>query len=161
MLFKIEKCHEEVTDAELSALLDEVYVQGGFIRKDVAESVFEPNKVKARGQMLCARDTATSELVGMVIVVPPTSSTVVRAKQDECEMHLLGVKNNFRNLGVGKQLVSHALAFAQENHWKKMILWTQLTMTSAHKLYESFGFVQTDKMVKSDIAFIVYEKELF
>lgn len=77
---------------------------------------------------------------------------------DECEMHLLGVKSEFRGLGLGKRLVEAILEHAENQNWSKMILWTQENMVSAQHLYEACGFSKSGKMTRNRTSFIVYEK---
>ncbi len=148
----------KVSDEEISELLFEVYVQAGFTTPTVAEAVFDPVKVRARGQLFVAREVSTNALAGMVTVVPPESSAVVRAKENECEMHLLAVHARCRGRGLGRELVTKAVDCAKDKHCSTMILWTQKPMKEAQGLYESFGFVRTSEMAKSGIDFLVYEK---
>jgi len=148
-----------VSDSEISELLRLVYVEGGFTSSEVAQKVFEPNAVKSRGFVLGAREEVSNEFSGMIIVVPPTSSAIVRAKENECEIHLLGVKPKFRNFGLGRDLVSKAIELSETNNWSKIILWTQKPMKAAQILYESFNFQKTDEMNKNGIEFLVYEKQ--
>jgi ribosomal protein S18 acetylase RimI-like enzyme len=149
-----------ISNSELSELLSEVYVQSGFTPSDVATIVFNPVKVRSRGTLFAAREMSTNEFSGMVIVVPSGSSATVRAKENECEIHLLGVAKKFRGRGLGRSLVKQALDFAQDQGCSKVILWTQKPMKEAQKLYESFGFNRTCEMFRSGIEFLVYEKEL-
>lgn len=159
MKFVIDKLENiEVSDEEISELLSQVYVQGGFTTANVAESVFNPALVKKRGIVFAARETSTQEFSGMVVIVPPTSNAIVRAKENECEMHLLGVKAKFRGYGLGRELVAKAIEYSSQNNWSKIVLWTQKPMKEAQKLYESFGFLQTDEMNKNGIEFLVYER---
>jgi len=148
----------EISDEDISELLSQVYVQGGFTTAEIAESVFNPVFVKKRGVLFAAQDISTKELSGMVIIVPPTSSAIVRAKENECEIHLLGVKPKFRGYGLGRELVAKAIDHTDQNNWSKIVLWTQKPMKEAQKLYESFYFVQTDEMNKDGIEFLVYER---
>lgn len=160
MNFIIERLDNiEVSDEEISELLSQVYVQGGFTTAKVAESVFNPALVKKRGILFAAQETSTKEFSGMVIIVPPSSTSIVRAKENECEMHLLGVKPKFRGHGLGRELVAKAIEYSRQNNWSKIVLWTQEPMKEAQNLYESFGFIETDEMNKNGIDFIVYEKE--
>ncbi|MDH5183037.1 MAG: GNAT family N-acetyltransferase [Gammaproteobacteria bacterium] len=159
MKFIIETLENiEVSDEEIFELLSQVYVQGGFTTAKVAGVVFNPALVKKRGVLFAARETATKEFSGMVIVVPPTSNAIVRAKENECEMHLLAVKPKFRGYGLGRGLVAKAIEYSSHNNWSKIVLWTQKPMKEAQKLYESFGFLHTDEMNKNGIEFLVYEK---
>jgi len=149
----------KVTDDEISELLTIVYVDGGYASKDIAEKIFEPVAVKGRGILLASRETSNMELAGMVIIVPPDSKSIVRAKANECEMHLLGVKPVYRKHGLGKSLITNVIDFAEKNKWSKIILWTQRSMLEAQRLYESFGFLKTEEMTKNGVAFFVYERE--
>ena len=103
-------------DAALAGLLRRVYVGGGFTEASVAELVFKTEAVRARGQVLCARDV-DGTLLGMVIVVPPTSPARVLAGPNEAEMHLLAVDEASRGHGLGRALVRAALDAAQASQW--------------------------------------------
>lgn len=148
----------KVSDHEMSKLLYHVYVEGGFTSSDMAEKVFEPNAIKNRGFVLGAREITSNEFSGMIIVVPPTSGAIVRAKENECELHLLGVKPKFRGYGLGRDLVAKAIEFSESNYWSKIVLWTQKPMKEAQNLYEAFSFEKKDEMTKNGIDFIVYER---
>jgi ribosomal protein S18 acetylase RimI-like enzyme len=152
----IDKLH--VSDKEISALLSKVYVQAGFTSVERAQKIFDPLTVRKRGTLFVSRDEPNNVFAGMVIVVPPGSTAVVRAKENECEMHLLGVMPSYRGNGLGRELVNKAIEYAEENSWSKMILWTQKSMKEAQALYESSGFVNTGEMLTNGIEFLVYER---
>lgn len=160
MEFIIDSCENlRVSDKEISELLSQVYVQAGYTTEEVAKSVFDPTMVRNRGVMFAAREKLKNEFSGMIIVVPPGSASIVRAAENECEIHLLGVKPAFRGHGLGRKLVAKAIEYAEENNWPKIILWTQKPMKEARKLYESFGFIRVGEMSKSEIEFLVYERK--
>ena len=162
MNFIIDRCEDlNVSDEEIFELLSQVYVQAGFTTSERAEAIFAPAKVRARGVLFAAREMLSNDFSGMVIVVPPESSAIVLAKENECEMHLLGVSPGFRGHGLGRRLVRTALEYAKERHWSKMVLWTQKPMKEAQALYTSLGFMKTGEMVKNTIDFWVYERECF
>jgi ribosomal protein S18 acetylase RimI-like enzyme len=148
-----------VSDAEIFELLSQVYVNADFTSAETAQNIFDPVKVRERGVFLAARETSNNEFSGMVIVVPPESRAIVRAQKDECEMHLLGVKPQFRGHGLGRNLVAKAIEFAEQSNWSKIVLWTQKPMKEAQILYESLGFTRTDEMTKNGIDFLVYERQ--
>jgi len=148
-----------IYDSEIFELLSEVFVTGGFTSLETAKSIFEPSKVKSRGVLFVSKEINTNEMAGMVIVVPWTSSFSVKAKENECEMHLLGVSKKFRGHGLGRRLVEEALNFSKGSDLKKMILWTQKPMREAQNLYESHGFTQCGEMARNGIDFLVYERE--
>lgn len=63
-----------------------------------------------------------------------------RLEEQTCEMKRLYVKPLFRHLKIGKTLVERILAEAQARGYDRMRLDTLPAMTSAQKLYQSFGF---------------------
>jgi ribosomal protein S18 acetylase RimI-like enzyme len=152
----------KISDAEISELLSQVYVDGGFTAPEVADSLFEPGAVRARGKIIVAREKKSLKFAGMVIVVPPDSPASRLAQDREAEMHLLGVKSEYRGKGLGRALVVAALHDAKQGGYAKMLLWTQPTMHAAHRLYEAFGFVRTPGLdfSRADRDFKVYVKEL-
>lgn len=159
MKFIIDSCENlEITDEEISELLSLVYVQAGFTTAESAKKIFDPIAVRNRGVIFASREASKNEFSGMVIVVPPASSAIVRAMGNECEIHLLGVKPQFRGHGLGYNLAVKAIDFVEQNNWSKIVLWTQKPMKKAQKLYESLGFIRSGEMTKSGIEFLVYEK---
>ena len=132
----------QVTDRELSGLLMQVYVEGGYTEQERAQVLFEPSAVRQRGLLIGAREKSSFDLAGMVIVVPPDSPGRRLALAAEAEMHLLSVKPEYRKHGLGRLLVEFAVETAKQNGCEKMILWTQTAMKPAQHLYESTGFVR-------------------
>ena len=130
---------EQIGDDEIEALLMQVYREGGFTDPDRATIVFKAAAVRARGEILYARGDNAS-LSGMVILVPPQSSASNFAELDECELHLLAIAPEVRRQGIGRSLVEAAIVRAQQRGYLRMLLWTQLTMHAAQRLYESLGF---------------------
>ena len=150
----------QITDPELSELLTQVYVAGGFTAQEDAASLFEPSAVKNRGVLIGARERRHSKLAGIILVVPPDSSARRLAKNNDAEIHLLSVKPEYRRLGLGRLLVEAAIARANQGGYSKLILWTQLSMFAAQRLYESSGFVHIDDIARNGRDFKVYEKPL-
>lgn len=159
MKFIIERLEDlEISDKEITDLLSLVYIKGGFTTAEVAKSAFNPVLVKKRGVIFAARETTTNEFSGIVIIVPPKSNAISLAQENECELHLLGVIPKFRGHGLGRELVSKTIEYSSDNNWSKIILWTQKSMKEAQKLYESFGFLQSDEINRNGVEFFVYEK---
>ncbi|MDO8353077.1 MAG: GNAT family N-acetyltransferase, partial [Aestuariivirga sp.] len=48
-----------------------------------------------------------------------------------------------RGLGLGKKLVSECTEFARAAGYKRIVLWTQSTLTAARKLYVGEGYQLT------------------
>ena len=150
----------DIADFEISELLTQVYVAGGFTKPDEAVALFEPSEVRRRGMLICAREMQLSELAGMVIVVPPDSPFRRLAGENEAELHLLAVKSEYRRLGVGRKLVEAAVSSATRSGYSKLILWTQLSMNAAQKLYASANFLHIGNMERNGRDFKVYERTI-
>jgi ribosomal protein S18 acetylase RimI-like enzyme len=162
MQIRVVAANKEEDSNDIESLLREVYVNGGFTESTVAESSFASTAVFSRGYVLIARDLETQKLAGMVIVVPATSIVRRFATNGEVEMHLLAVAPSFRRKGVGDLLVRSALESARSDGAQKMILWTQSSMTGAHRLYERHRFERTPTrdFEKSGRQFLVFERRL-
>ena len=152
----------KVSDHELSVLLAQVYVEGGYTEAGLAITLFESNAVRKRGLIIAARETEESVFAGMVIVVSADSTARRLALDNETEIHLLGVKLEYRKHGLGRLLVEAAIESAKQSGSDKMILWTQTGMSAAQKLYETSGFLRRKErdFNRNGRDFWVYEKEL-
>ena len=146
-----------VEDIELSELLSQVYVAGGFTDPHEAVALFEPSAVRKRGLIIAARDRQHSGLAGIIILVPPDSPARRLAQDNEAEIHLLGVQSEYRRQGLGRMLVESAIGWAKRRGYSKIILWTQGAMKSAQKLYEAKGFIHVDDFQRNGRDFRVYE----
>jgi putative acetyltransferase len=63
-----------------------------------------------------------------------------RIDEHTCEMKRLYVRAGFRDLGVGRELVSRILDAARQKRYTHIRLDTLPSMTSAIRLYRGFGF---------------------
>jgi GNAT superfamily N-acetyltransferase len=61
-----------------------------------------------------------------------------------CEMKRLFVRQGFRGLGLGRQLVEAIIELAQRAGFTTMLLDTLNDMESARALYQEVGFVETE-----------------
>ncbi len=162
MAFQLDTAENlAVSDEEIRRLLTEVYVDGGFTEPERALSVFEPQAVRQRGLLICARSPEQT-LAGMIILVPPDSHFNQAGRTNQAELHLLGVKEPFRATGLGKALVNYCLAEARSKGYSKILLWTQVSMVSAQKLYAALGFVRLpdQDFNRNGRDFWFYEKKL-
>ena len=149
-----------VTDSEISELLTRVYVKAGFTTPSESVTLFEPSAVRRRGLLIAARENQKAHLAGMVILVSSDSPASRLAGPNEAELQLLGVKPECRRLGIGRMLVETAINQAILLGYSKLILWTQHSMNSAQKLYESLGFIYFDDIERNGRNFKVYERPL-
>jgi ribosomal protein S18 acetylase RimI-like enzyme len=130
---------DPIADAELTALLTEAYVGGGFTDLAVAAGAFAPSAVRARGDILHCR-SADGALAGVVVLVPPASPARRFATPREAEVHLLAVHSAARRSGVGRTLMVAVIAEARARGYERLLLWTQSTMSAAQALYGALGF---------------------
>ena len=150
----------KIVDSEITEILREVYVNGGFTDSELAEEIFEATAVRNRGAIFGVRNRESFELAGIVILVKPGSNASRLAKDGEVEMQLLGVRSKFRGQGLGKRLVAQAITEARADCCSKMVLWTQRSMVAAHHLYESNGFLQVGGFEHNGREFLVYSINL-
>ncbi|MDJ0651041.1 MAG: GNAT family N-acetyltransferase [Xenococcaceae cyanobacterium MO_188.B19] len=161
MKFEIDTADAlKLKDIEISELLNQVYVEGGFIDLREAALLLNPSAVTKRGTLIGVREKLYSNLVAMIILVPPDSAARRLAKNNEAEIHLLAVKPEYRRRGLGGMLVESAINKAKSLGCSKIILWTQTTMKEAQKLYQTSGFVYIDDIERNSRKFKVYELKL-
>ena len=65
---------------------------------------------------------------------------LMKEDAETARLRLLYVEPQARGLGLGKKLVSECTAFAREAGYKRIVLWTQSTLTAARKLYVNEGY---------------------
>ena len=149
-------------DDEIISLLTRVFVEDGYTDKSEAQKKFASSELRKRGEMILAR-SPTGKLLGMIILVRPTSSARQVAKVDEVEMHLLAVYPESRAQGVATRLIMACEQRAVSSGYSKMVLSTQQTMKEAHSLYEHLDYHRNsarDWSRGTDKIFFVYEKLL-
>jgi DNA-binding MarR family transcriptional regulator/GNAT superfamily N-acetyltransferase len=82
----------------------------------------------------CTARPCTARHVGHIFLVqhPEQPGTA--------KLRLLYVDPAARGLGLGKVLVDECVRFARQAGYRKVVLWTQSILTSAHRLYQNAGF---------------------
>jgi GNAT superfamily N-acetyltransferase len=65
---------------------------------------------------------------------------LMKEDAETARLRLLYVEPHARGLGLGKKLVSECTAFARQAGYKRIVLWTQNTLTAARKLYVGEGY---------------------
>lgn len=65
---------------------------------------------------------------------------LMKEDAETARLRLLYVEPQARGLGLGKKLVEECTAFARAAGYKRIVLWTQSTLTAARKLYVNEGY---------------------
>ena len=71
---------------------------------------------------------------------------LMKEDTETARLRLLYVEPQARGLGLGKKLVSECTEFARGSGYKRIVLWTQSTLTAARKLYVNEGY----KLIKQE-----------
>jgi GNAT superfamily N-acetyltransferase len=66
-------------------------------------------------------------------------------KPEVAKLRILLVASEARGLGLGARLVEECLNFARAAEYRRVELWTQDILVSAHKIYKAFGFSLIDQ----------------
>ncbi|GAA1998570.1 GNAT family N-acetyltransferase [Nocardioides kribbensis] len=81
-------------------------------------------------------------VLGSVTVCPPGSPWREVARDGEGEFRMLAVDPAAHGSGVGRALVRHAVDRARELGAGAVVISSLTAMTTAHRLYETLGFVR-------------------
>jgi ribosomal protein S18 acetylase RimI-like enzyme len=90
--------------------------------------------------LLVAVDAGTGEVLGTASLLGSGRALAQIAAEGEAEMRLLATRADTRARGVGSALVRECVDRARRLGCGRLVLSTQLKMTSARRLYERFGF---------------------
>jgi ribosomal protein S18 acetylase RimI-like enzyme len=124
---------------QATSLMQRVYVGGGYTAAASASDFMTRKNLEPAGQLLVAVDDA-DVVLGAVLLLHPVSALRQLAGAEEREFRLLAVDEKARGKGVGEQLVQACLDRAFAAGAQAVVLWTQPSMYSAHRLYERMGF---------------------
>jgi GNAT superfamily N-acetyltransferase len=76
-------------------------------------------------------------ILGSVFLMPEDETTA--------RLRVLYVEPQARGLGLGKQLVDRAIAFARAAGYRKIVLWTHSFQQAARSIYAAAGFRLTEQ----------------
>ncbi|WKA53034.1 bifunctional helix-turn-helix transcriptional regulator/GNAT family N-acetyltransferase [Planococcus shixiaomingii] len=80
------------------------------------------------------------------------SIAITKATDDIAQLRWFVLDENYQGLGIGKQLMKTALAFCRAQQYRQVFLWTVNILGAARYLYESNGFVLTEKKPNTEWA---------
>ncbi|MBV7697203.1 GNAT family N-acetyltransferase [Streptomyces sp. TRM70350] len=153
----------------LGEITAQAYLQDGLL--DFGESdeylgeLRNVAKRAAAAEVLVA--TESDRILGGVTFVPSGGPMADIARPGETEIRMLAVAHESRGRGVGEALVRACVDRARATHGcTGIVLSTQRTMHSAHRIYERLGFTRTPDRDWNpiphldDITLITYELTL-
>lgn len=117
------------------------YLDGGHITADNDFYLVKLRDAAARAdraEVLVADDGAA--VLGSVTVARYGSSFTELAGPGELEFRMLAVAPEASGRGAGRALVQAVLDRARAEGWSRVVLCSQESMTTAHRLYRGFGF---------------------
>lgn len=120
------------------------YVNDGFLRPtdDYAKVLRDAAARAAKAQLWVAADPEDGRLLGTVTFCPRNSPYREVASADEGEFRMLAVDPAAQGRGVGRALVRHCIQLSRAESFEAIVLSTLPTMSRAHSLYLSLGFVR-------------------
>ncbi|CAL9423187.1 hypothetical protein SUDANB23_01894 [Streptomyces sp. enrichment culture] len=154
--------------AELGEITAQAYLGDGLL--DFGESdaylgeLRDVAKRAAAAEVLVA--VADGALLGGVTFVPGPGPMADLAEPGEAEIRMLAVSPAHRGRGAGEALVRACADRARALDRRRMVLSTQRTMHSAHRVYERLGFTRNPARdwnplpELDDIMLLVYELTL-
>lgn len=148
----ISSIREASTDrhwAQATALLQQVYVHGGFTATETAVQFMTRANLEPAGVLFVAVGPA-EDVMGTVLLLHPESPLKQLAQAGEREFRMLGVSEGTRGWGIGAKLVEACLERAFTEGAKAVVLWTQPRMRSAQRLYERLGFRRAPERDQDD-----------
>ncbi|MBE0391725.1 GNAT family N-acetyltransferase [Flavobacterium sp. PL002] len=69
--------------------------------------------------------------------------SLLKINETEYELSKMAVTDGVQGLGIGNKLVQHSIQVAQEQHLKKLVLYSNRKLTPALHLYKKHGFMET------------------
>lgn len=126
----------------VSRLMLDTYVGDGFVDPETpyVEDLTDVEGRAAEAVLLVALQD--EQVVGTVTFCLPETPWAEIARDEEAEFRMLAVEPSARGRGVGRRLVQECLDRARASGARRLVISTTPRMTSAHRLYESMGFLR-------------------
>lgn len=114
------------------------YIEAGHIHPD-SEYADALCDIPARAEGLYVAETQ-GRSAGSVNIALPGSPMAQVAYDNELEFRMLAVHPDFQRQGIGRALVTYALAMAREHGLDGVAITTMSSMTAAQTMYQAIGF---------------------
>ena len=146
----------------IAQLTVDVYVGGGLATPAYAPELADVTGRAGRAELLVVRDPA-GRVVGSVALVLTGDFGNVITSDEEAAFRMLVVDPAAQGRGIGELLVATCLERARAAGKRRMVISTDPLMTTAHRLYERFGFTrlpERDWRPEPGVELLVYSLEL-
>jgi GNAT superfamily N-acetyltransferase len=127
-------------------LVADVYGSEGHVTGGYLDVLRRAEDRVARAEVLVALDDVDGELLATVTFAPGPGPYSDIAAPGDAEFRMLAVAPAARRRGLGRALVEACIGRARTGGARRLRLSTGPTMTDAHRLYESLGFVRTPEL---------------
>ena len=130
--------------AEVGEITVRGYAHGGFVTSSdsYATRLRDAANRAREGELWVALDPSSGRPLGSVTFCPLGSPYRELARDHEGEFRMLAVDPGAQGRGVGRALVRRCLQRSRELGFSGVVLCSLPTMTAAHALYLSQGFVR-------------------
>tara|TARA_X000001036_G_scaffold115057_2_gene108151 strand:+ start:2031 stop:2498 length:468 start_codon:yes stop_codon:yes gene_type:complete len=112
------------------------WLKKNFIVEKYDEEILSNSKkniIDKGGEIFFAK--TKNEIIGTVALMPTSKKNIF-------ELSKMAVKPNYRNKGVGKQLLKKCVKFSKKKDLKSLILYSNRKLKNAIYLYEAYGFME-------------------
>ena len=140
--------------AKVGEITVRAYAQDGFLKasESYAATLRDAATRAEEAELWVAVDPASGRLLGSVTFCPSGSPYRELSTETEGEFRMLAVDPPARGFGVGRALVRHCLDRSRRLGFAGVVLCSLPTMTSAHALYRSLGFVRDETLDWSPVS---------
>ncbi len=70
--------------------------------------------------------------------------SLIKTEEGIYELGKMTVSSKFQGQRIGQQLMTFCMEFAKDQHWKKLILYSNTRLENAIHIYRKYGFVEIE-----------------
>ena len=66
----------------------------------------------------------------------------IKIEEGVYELSKMVVTKSLRSRGIGNQIIAFSIRFAEQHHWKKLILYSSRKLKNSIHLYRKYGYIE-------------------
>ena len=66
----------------------------------------------------------------------------IKIEEGVYELSKMAVTKSLRSQGIGNQIMAFSIRFAEQHHWKKLILYSSRKLKNSIHLYRKYGYIE-------------------